>query len=285
MKTKDKSWRLKLWRLPLLDNLELFHGINMTHDYPLHVHEEYSVLLVLRGAESQTCRGTTHTATPGKLMLSNPDEAHSSSSVNCEYRIMRISLNTLRRITGEVLGRKLETPCFPSPVVEDSLSFRLLLQLHRKLERNASCLEQESEFVSTLGLLIARQKKHQSRLQPIGKEAHYIRMVRDYLKSHYAENISLSRLTSLTNLSPFYLLRVFHTQVGFPPHEYQTQVRIARARKLIRNGNSISQAALETGFFDQSHLSRNFRRIVGMTPGQYFSQSKLHSNIVQDPIN
>jgi AraC-like DNA-binding protein len=285
MKAKDQSWRLKVWRLPLLDNLELFHGINMTHDYPLHVHEEYSVLLLLQGAETQTCRGTTITATPGKLMLSNSDEAHSSSSVKCEYRIIRISLKALSRIANEVLGRKVETPSFPSPVVHDSLSFRLLVQLHRKLERNVSFLEQESEFISTLGLLITRQSKHQSSLQPIGKEAHYIKMVRDYLKAHYAENISLSRLTSLTNLSPFYLLRVFHNQVGFPPHEYQTQVRIARARKLIRNGSSISQVALETGFFDQSHLSRNFRRIVGMTPGQYFSQSRLQRNIVQDSSN
>jgi AraC-like DNA-binding protein len=84
----------------------------------------------------------------------------------------------------------------------------------------------------------------------------------------------LTQLTSLTNLSPFYLLRVFHNRAGFPPHEYQTQVRIAHARKLIRNGTSLSQAALETGFFDQSHLSRNFKRIVGVTPRQYFSDRR-----------
>jgi len=60
---------------------------------------------------------------------------------------------------------------------------------------------------------------------------------------------------SITNLSPFYLLRVFRKQVGCPPHEYQTQVRIARARKLIRKGHSIAEVALESGFFDQSHFS------------------------------
>jgi AraC-like DNA-binding protein len=76
-------------------------------------------------------------------------------------------------------------------------------------------------------------------------------------------------------MSPFYLLRVFHNAVGVPPHEYQTQVRIAQARKLIRKGMSISQVALTTGFFDQSHLYRNFKRIVGVTPGQYLSQSKI----------
>jgi AraC-like DNA-binding protein len=71
-------------------------------------------------------------------------------------------------------------------------------------------------------------------------------------------------------LSPFHLLRVFRNRAGFPPHEYQTQVRIAHARRLIRAGVPLSQTAVETGFFDQSHLSRNFKRIVGVTPRQYF---------------
>ena len=115
-------------------------------------------------------------------------------------------------------------------------------------------------------------------LQPIGREPGYVKLVRDYLKTHYAENVSLAQLTAITNLSPFYLLRVFGNQVGCPPHEYQTQVRIAHARKLIRKGNPISAVALETGFFDQSHFSRNFKRIVGVPPGQYYSQNK----IVQD---
>ena len=126
--------------------------------------------------------------------------------------------------------------------------------------------------------MLERQNNIHSTLQSLGKDHRSIKLVRDYLKSHYAENVSLAQLTSIANLSPFYLLRVFHNQVGFPPHEYQTQVRIAHARKLLLEGKSISQAALETGFCDQSHLSRNFKRIVGSTPGQYLSQS----NIVQD---
>jgi AraC-like DNA-binding protein len=270
--------QLRHWRLPHLDNLELFHGSNMNHDYPPHVHEEYSVLLVLQGTETHICRGESYTAFPGSLMLNNADEAHSSSSAKTEYRIVRIGRKALSRIGVEVVGSKFETPYFADPVVKDSTSFRLLLELHLKLEQSMSFLEQESEFISTMGLLISRLNRNHSTAQRLGRETHHTSLVRDYLKSHYAENVSLSQLTALTNLSPFYLLRVFRNHVGFPPHEYQTQVRIAHARKLIRDGNSISQVALETGFFDQSHLSRNFRRIVGMTPGQYSSQSK----IVQD---
>jgi AraC-like DNA-binding protein len=187
--------------------------------------------------------------------------------------LIKVSPGTLDRIARELGGHTSEVSYFPKLVVSDLVVSRRLLSLHLKLEQNISALEQESEFISTIGLLLTRQNKnysaHQRRART-GREDRYVGLVRDYLKSHYAENVSLSQLTSLTNLSSFYLLRVFHNSAGFPPHEYQTQVRIAHARKLIRNGTSLSEAALETGFFDQSHLSRNFKRIVGVTPRQYF---------------
>lgn len=278
MKFKNNFSQAKFWRVPHLDNLELLKVSNSTYDYPPHIHEEYSIGLMLKGTETHICRGTSRTALPGSLILINAEEVHSNKSLKTEYRVIKIRPETLSRIAFEVAERNVETAYFPDSVVKDSLIFRRLLNLHLKLEQNASPLEQESEFISTIGLLLRRQNKNFPAPKPVGKEPYYIESARNYLKSRFAENVSLAELNAITNLSPFYLLRVFHKQVGVPPHEYQTQVRIAHARKLLRRGHSISEAALETGFFDQSHLSRNFKRIVGVTPGQYISQS----NIVQD---
>ena len=276
---KDNSWQLKFWRVPHLDNLELLHATNITYYYPRHIHEECSIVLILQGAETTTCRGTSCIALPGNLLVVNADEVHSSKSVGTEYRVIKISSKTLNQIAFELFGHNFERPFSSQLVMKDPLMFRLLLGLHLKLEQNLSHLEQESEFISTTGQLITRHNKNHVVLQPpLAKERCYVNLIRDYLKSHYAENVSLAQLTSITNLSPFYLLRVFRKQVGCPPHEYQTQVRITRARKLIRKGHSISEVALETGFFDQSHFSRNFKRIVGIPPGQYSLQGK----IVQD---
>jgi AraC-like DNA-binding protein len=282
MKSKNNG-QLRYWRVPHLDNLELLHASSITYEYPRHMHEEYSVGIILRGVEVHTSRGISHHAPPGNLLIINADEPHSSKSVRAEYRVIKIRPKVLNQILAEGFTHNLESPHFPRPVVHDKLVFRSLLNLHLKLEQNVSSLEHESEFVSTIGLLLrrqlpARQDKSAPMLQPIGREPRYVKLVRDYLKTHYAENVSLAQLTAITNLSPFYLLRVFGNQVGCPPHEYQTQVRIAHARKLIRKGNPISAVALDTGFFDQSHFSRNFKRIVGVPPGQYYSQNK----IVQD---
>lgn len=82
-------------------------------------------------------------------------------------------------------------------------------------------------------------------------------------------NISLDELAALSSLSPWHFLRTFRDETGLPPHAYLTQVRIREAERLLRAGYSPSLAAAETGFADQSHLTRWFRRIVGTTPAAF----------------
>jgi AraC-like DNA-binding protein len=65
-----------------------------------------------------------------------------------------------------------------------------------------------------------------------------------------------------------------------PPHQFQTLVRVSRAKALLREGWSIPQAASQVGFFDQSHFNRHFKRIIGVTPGQY----RVSSKNVQDAL-
>lgn len=279
MKAVESSWRLKFWRVPHLRHVELMHASNLTHDYPRHVHEEFCLVIVLRGAETHVCRGKSYEASAGDLMLLNADEAHASRSVGAEYRVIHIRPRALARLASEIFGGEPRAPYFAEPVVRDPPLFRLLLGLHLKLGRDDAPLGHESELVSALGFLLARRIKTRSALRPPGKEARRVKLIQDYLKSHYAENVPLARLAALADLSPFHLLRVFREQVGVPPHEYQIQVRVAHAKRLLHAGHPISQAAVETGFFDQSHLSRNFKRIVGVTPGRYSSLSK----IMQDP--
>ena len=272
------NWEMKAWRVPHLDKFELLHLKSESYEYPAHMHEEYSVALLLNGSETTTCRGGSHTALAGDLLLINADEIHSSKSNAVEYRLMKLKVKTIAEIASELFSRRLERPHFPELIVKDRLLFRTLLNLHLELEQKTSSLEQESRFVAAVSLLLARTARRRF-LLPRGRDEHHqVEVVRDYLKANYAENVSLADLTSIANLSPYYLLRVFHKQVGCPPHEYQTQLRITHARKLLREGRPISSVALATGFFDQSHFSRHFKRIVGMPPGHYSSQSK----IVQD---
>ena len=270
--------RLRLWKLEQLKGVDFLYGAGVTHFYPPHLHEEYCLQLVLRGTERTIRRGESFTAYPGDLSLMNPDEVHSTDSVRSEYKMIRIRPHALAPICPEIFGAGSAKPRFPLFVDPDRATYRSLLRLLSKLEQKLSFLEQESEFVSAIAQLFGRLIPSRTDGSREGKGPDRVRLVREYIRAHYAENISLSALSSLTGLSSFHLLRSFRRQVGIPPHEYQTQLRIAHARKLLSAGHAISAAAAETGFCDQSHFARNFKRIVAMTPGRYLSES----NIVQD---
>ena len=93
----------------------------------------------------------------------------------------------------------------------------------------------------------------------------------EILNDRLEEKISIAEFAAEFNLSPFHFSRVFKRATGFPPHEYQLQLRVARAQELLRKnpGKTIAEIACELGFSDESHFRRHFRRIVGTTPGQF----------------
>ena len=84
-------------------------------------------------------------------------------------------------------------------------------------------------------------------------------------------NARSAELGRVAGLSPYHLNRVFARELGMPPHAFQTQVRIVRAKALLRDGVPVAETAVRTGFFDQSHLTRHFARVVGVPPGRYRS--------------
>ena len=104
-----------------------------------------------------------------------------------------------------------------------------------------------------------------------GFSEHDCRRSIEILNDRLDEKIALAELAAEFNLSPFHFARVFKRVTGFPPHEYQLQLRIARARELLcrQPGKTIADIACELGFSDESHFRRHFRRIVGTTPGQF----------------
>jgi AraC-like DNA-binding protein len=82
----------------------------------------------------------------------------------------------------------------------------------------------------------------------------------------------LTQLAEHVSLTPYYLLRVFRSEVGMPPHAYLESVRIRHAQRLIAESKSLADVAVEVGFSSQSHLTNRFKRIIGVTPGQYAQQ-------------
>jgi len=92
-----------------------------------------------------------------------------------------------------------------------------------------------------------------------------------HIDDHLGEPLPLSELAALTGLSVWRFATVFRERIGMAPHRYVSLQRVRHAQALLRQGATLASAASESGFCDQSHLSRRFKRLCGMTPGQYQS--------------
>jgi AraC-like DNA-binding protein len=79
----------------------------------------------------------------------------------------------------------------------------------------------------------------------------------------------LEQLAQTVYLSPFHLSRLFRERLGVPPHTYLNQIRVQQAQHLLRQGEPVAAVAVSVGFADQAHFSKAFKRIVGVSPGQY----------------
>ncbi len=251
---------------------EVLHARFVKHTFDRHTHDEYVVGLIEYGVQRFDLLRARHFTPAGSLFLINPGEAHTGGAGiagGYVYRTLYPSVGLIRP-AADGLGIGGEAPpSFGKAVITDRRLFALLTAFHRSVARRAAALEQETRLHAALSLLVSRYAEPVRVRDRRARAPAVARRAREYLNSEYMRNVSLSELASVCGLSPFYLARAFVAAFGLPPHAYLHGVRIAKAKQLIRRGEPLSEVAGSLGFCDQSHLNRRFRRIVGVTPGQY----------------
>ena len=285
MKKSTQLEKSKVWRIPELASLEMLRAKYVTQNFPLHTHQRYAIGVIEEGALGYYYRGENLIASRGNINLCLPDEVHNGHSVTdagWSYRMFYLDPQLLQQAATEVAGRPANLPFFPTGVIQDIELARDIRHLHIKLEQqDTPLLEQESLMIWTLGKMVLRHADDPPAWIDVGKEHESVAQIKDYIESHFAEDISIDDLTQITHLSRFHLIRVFREAVGIPPHAYLRQVRVQRAKSLFFTGKSIAEIAAATGFTDQSHLTRWFKRLWGFTPGQY--SNSVQDNLIYSP--
>jgi AraC-like DNA-binding protein len=247
--------------------LDLLHA-RVTADFAPHVHEPFAIGACTEGTEAIGYRGGVHYSSPGSVVILEPGEPHTGGPAGAAgfvYRVMYPSADLL----ADEAGRP---PRFPRPVVTDPALALELRRVHALLSQGAEPLEAESRLAALLGELVRRHSAPASPAPPPAGTrgaGSIARQVMSRLADQLACPPGLTEIAADAGLSRYQLLRSFRAEVGMPPYAWLAQHRVARARVLLEGGHSPAQAAAATGFADQAHLTRWFRRVVGTTPGAY----------------
>jgi AraC family transcriptional regulator len=104
-----------------------------------------------------------------------------------------------------------------------------------------------------------------------------LRAVVEYIEEHLDASPSLEQMAAVAHLNPHHFARQFKAATGLPPHQYVIARRVERATQLLHGGDdlSLAQVAARAGFADQSQFTHHFKRLVGVTPGQFRTPSRI----------
>jgi AraC-like DNA-binding protein len=240
------------------------------HVYHRHSHDTYSFGVTETGAQAFTCRGAAHTSTAGMVMAFNPDEphdGHAADALGFTYRMVHIGPDLIRDVLADRAEREVGLPLFAEPVVADARLAGAVAGLHSALVGPATALARDERLAAT----VAAVTGHVRTAPPprLTGAAGIARRVRDHLDEGYTGDVTAADLAATAGTSRFAVYRAFREVYGLSPSDYQREARLRRARRLIRDGCGIAEAAAAAGFADQSHLTRWFTRCYGVTPGAY----------------
>jgi AraC-like DNA-binding protein len=230
--------------------------------YAPHAHAEFSIRACTAGVEVTRYRDERHLSGPGTLVVIEPGETHTGGPAGPDGMGYRV----LYPLDSLLAGR----PHFPAPIIEDPQLAAELCRAHRVLSQGDDVLEGESRLLCLLDLLVQRHARLSAPGVAVPRDVQPVaRAVMTRLADQLTAPPGLADLAAELGMSRYQLLRAFREAVGMPPYAWLAQYRVHRARGLLEAGHRPAEAAALTGFADQAHLTRWFRRVLGVTPGEF----------------
>ena len=236
-----------------------------TFAFEPHRHDTYAIGVTTAGVQTFAYRGARRICLPGQVHVLHPDELHdgaAGTAAGLRYRILYLAPELVRQALGD---RAL--PFVPEPVHDPTPATGRLRAILREIEDPIDDLARTEIAATVADILDTLCGRPAAPSAPIDLRA--VEKARAYLAAHACEHTSAETLERIAGTDRYTIARHFRRAFGTSPDRYRTMRRLGHARLGIERGTPLAEVAVETGFADQSHMTRQFKRAYGLTPARW----------------
>lgn len=234
-----------------------------------HSHDFFQLTRTRSGVGRIEVAGHRYDSPPGACVLIPPGEIHELHPADRSVWVFDTLFFSVADLTTFTSGDRAQ-PVVDCPTISFANASVLtdFDALHRSVTRGDEGLVQADRLQTLLTRIGKMAGVPMAESETIVLRGHLDR-VRQFMESHLTRDVSLAELAAVAGVGECHLTRAFRRAFGQPPHAFHRQLRVSRARRLLKDERPIVDVAAETGFADQAHFTRHFKRLVGVTPGAY----------------
>ena len=254
--------QIKIEKSRILDGIEIKSATFIDKTFPLHFHQSWSLAWVEYGSENISFAYSSFLLSKKAVILIPPYSIHKhwgNKNSAWGYKAIYLNDDVIKNVTKKINIDYSYLENFPY----------FITYVDNELEINESSI---FKVLKNLLLEVVNDSRYLN--AKIDKQTHFENILY-YLSQHYNESITLDSLEKKFKINKFNLQKNFKRKIGLSPTEYLTAVRIENSKQLFHTASTLTDIALESGFYDQSHFTHSFVKFVGVTPGAYKKSVKI----------
>jgi len=262
----------KIFKTDKLPFLELRYISNVTSCDKKHQHKELTLTAIKSGNINILFDNKYDSLEPNEISIVNPNEVHCATLSNIQSLgcyVLYLNNDWCQGIQQSLFNNT-DFLHINNSLVQNKEFYNSFITLCDELLREGIPLIEKEEnliyFISKLFLQFCNFNEMDNRDT---KNSDLAAQIKNYLKDNIEEQVLLEDISRHMNLSIVHILRIFKKEFGLPIHSYLLNKKVHLAKELLTKNISISEVAQMSGFFDQSHLNKSFKRVFQLTPKEY----------------
>ncbi len=260
--------------LNALKNTLFEHIKNTDATFTKHFHDTYTIGITNEGLFKSKHLNKTYLSYKNSTRIANPGEMHGGDSSSWKYTNFYPTIELVSQIYEQIFFER-KVPIFKVHMIDDITLYNLLYSLFQSVYSTKDSMLIEIKLIDALSYLIKNYTHTTKDYDHLFNDKNIIKTSVEYIKDTIETNLSLDDLALNANMSKYHFLRVFKQELGITPHNYILTQKVHKATSKIIKGDTISQASFDAGFSDQSHFTRNFKKMYGYTPKMIFNNNDI----------